>query len=147
MCAIIHKTFFIHSFSHTHIYAYIYIYILWTVNFMYKKLKNILLCLQTFARVGKKKKKERKKENVMMHVHLQAPAMIFSPHQHTHDTHTHTHTHTYTTTTTTSVPPSLQSLSTSAVLQGVNVKLSKLDETLWEILWGSLLVWWLGASG
>lgn len=44
----------------------------------------------------------------------------------------------------TSVLPCLQSLS---VLQGVNVKLSKLDETLWEILWGSLLVWWLGVSG
>lgn len=58
---------------------------------------------------------------VMMHSHLQAPSNDFQatlPFAHT----------------TTSVPPCLQSLSLAAVLQGVNVKLSKLDETLWEIL-------------
>lgn len=56
-----------------------------------------------------------------MHSHLQAPSNDFQatlPFAHT----------------TTSVPPCLQSLSLAAVLQGVNVKLSKLDETLWEIL-------------
>ena len=137
--AIFHRIIFTLSLSLTHTQTFFYFFC-GLLSLCTSIREKMCQHLESFARVIGKK-------GVMIQAHLQACAMkSLSPYTHTCTctcTHTHTHTHTHTT----SVPPCLQSLSLAAVLQGVNVKLSKLDETLWEILWGSLLLWWLEASG